>query len=65
MLDNQGFREKSEVSEKERVEFAAYRAELEAVLPINSNEAAMKLRGVLAKYYPQLIPTMKELKLKY
>ncbi len=65
MLNNQGFREKSEVSAQEREVFEAYKVDLAAVLPVNSNEAAKRLRGVLAKYYPQLIPTMKEMKLSY
>ncbi len=65
MLDNQGFRPKSEISEKERVDFAIYRNELLALPPANSVENAIRIRAFWAKWLPVSVSYFKALKLKY
>ena len=67
MLDNQGFRPKSEVSAKEREEFAAYREECLALPPVTAEDrgASKVHRTFLVKHYPHLAATLKELKLDY
>lgn len=51
MLNNQGYRDKSEVSAAERERHDAYRKELLALPPINSMENANKLRHFLAQHF--------------
>lgn len=65
MLDNQGFRPKSEVSEKEREEFARYREGLLALCPINSMERANALRTFLAQHFECCKRMFVELKLPH
>lgn len=67
MLENKGFQPKSEVSEKERQEFARYREELLALPVVNSKNvgAAKQHRSFFAEHFPQLKKTMKELGLDF
>jgi hypothetical protein len=65
MLENQGFRPKSELSAQEREAFVAYREECLALPPANSNESAKAHRSFWVKHHPQLQKTLDELKLDY
>lgn len=65
MLDNQGYRPKSEVSASEREQHEAYRKELLAMPPINSMERANNLRSFLVKHFECAEKHFKELKLPY
>lgn len=67
MLDNQGYREKSEVSAKEREAFATYRDECLALPPVSGNDptAAKTHRTFYVKHFPQLAATMKEMGLDF
>lgn len=65
MLDNQGYRDKSEVSAAERERHEAYRKELLAMPPINSMERANKLRTFLVRHFECAEKHFQELKLPY
>lgn len=65
MLDNQGYREKSEVSAQERVEFAAYREALLSLVPVNTNEKRHELRALIARTFPDTKPIFAELRLTF
>lgn len=65
MIDNQGFRPKSEISAQERAGFESYRAELLALPPANCEENAIKIRAFWAKHLPSTRDHFDQLGLEY